>query len=210
MIGLLLRLAGRFGFRWFLVGAVARFVARRLGQATVERAGRELEAKARERLPDPVARVVPPLPTEAVQAGGSAVVAGRAVKGAVSGTRRAGRAMAGGRRRLAAMLDATTRPLDTTVELARRARDEVRAQLEATARELTARRRDAALGPDEATDALLDVRPAPSPIVRPTVDELHEAVPEPVRRGRRRPRRPRRRLVARAARNYRPPTKAWE
>lgn len=89
MIGAIFRLANRFGLRWLIASVIGRYLARRYGRATVERAGRELEANTRQRLPAPVVDRLPPLPPQAVQLGGSAVVAGRAARGAVATTRRA-------------------------------------------------------------------------------------------------------------------------
>ncbi len=200
----LYRLIARLGLRWLVAGAVVRFVARRLGRATVERAGRDLEASARDRLPEVVARRVPPLPPDVVQAGGSAVVAGRAVRGAVVGTRRAGRAASEGRRHLG-----------TTLGLARTALDQVRTESERSARDLRSQYLEATEGRDAATDALLDARrPQRNVIdglgVDDALDDPHDSVPDPVATGRRRYHRRPRPVVGRMSRRYRPPVKPWE
>lgn len=193
----LVRLFSRLGLRWVVFGAIARFLARRFGQATVERAGRDLEAKAQERLPAPVAKAVAALPPEAINVGGTAVVAGRAMKGAVSTTRRAGQLAGNGTRRAGA-----------GVEAVKSLADEIRAESESGTRRLRARYLDATMGPGAATDALLDVRSSGGPDL--DLDDPHDTVPDPVARGRRRARRSARPLVDRVRRQYRPEPKAWD
>lgn len=202
MTGLFRRL-GRFGLRWLVLRAAVRFVGRRFGRATIERAALDLEAVARERLPAPVARAVSALPPEARTASGSAVVAGRAARGAYTATRRAGRAATIGTRRLTA-----------TVEGARAAparfREQLRTETEASERELRARYIEASFGAAAATDSLLDVR-SRSGLDRSAADhDPHVDVPPPVPVGRRRfrPRLPR--AVNRVRRTYRQPAKPWD
>ena len=90
MIRLSMRVMSRLGLRWMLAGAVTRHVIRRASRATVARATADLETKAQERLPAPLANAVSALPPEAKQIGGSALVAGRAARGAMVTTRRVG------------------------------------------------------------------------------------------------------------------------
>ena len=212
----LVRLLARLGLRWLLAGALARFVARRVGRSTIERATGELETRA-EKLPAPVARVVTSLPTEAKQIGGSALVAGRAAKVAATTTRRAG-----------AVARTTSRRASTGVGAARGAAgavrgaiDQVRTETEASGRRLRAQYLSATVGPDAATDSLLDLRPQTiegppggAPVSRPSRgldDDPHEFVPTPVGRGRRRARRRRRQpAVNRRLRTYHPPAKPWD
>ena len=207
----LLRLLSRLGLRWVVVGAVSRFIARRLGRSTVERAGRDLEERAHERLPAPVAKAVSSLPPEVLNAGGSAVVAGRAARGAVHTTRRAGRLASGGSRRAASSLGA-----------ARSVLDQVRTESDASGRRLRSRYLESTIGPGAATEALLDLRPGSgnrddgaggasggAPMEHDP-DSPHDVVPEPVGRGRLRRRHRPIPAVNRMRRGYRPEPKAWE
>jgi len=203
----LFRLLGRLGLRWMVVGAVARVAGRYVGRSTVERAGRDLEAKAQDRLPAPMARAVSALPPEALQVGGTAVVAGRAAKGAVTTTRQAGRLARTGTQRATAGISA-----------ARSVLDQVRSETEASTRRLRARYLDAALGSEAATDSLLDRRAAPRPELDVWADphdidphdaDPHNTVPAPVAPGRRRSRRRPRKLAERVRRSYRPTEKPW-
>lgn len=204
MARLALRMAGRAGLRGLLVAAVGRFVLRRLHRGAVEKAAAELEARAHERLPAPMARAVSSLPPGLRHAGGSALVAGRTARGAVHGGRRAGRALATGR-------DVATtirRPLGpdspAAAVLAR-----IQAETDASTRRLRSRYLAASGDYDGATDALLDLRrpdfdaepvePAPDP---------HDTVAPPVTPGRRRPRRPA--PVSSRRKTYRPPRKPWD
>lgn len=198
-----LRMAGRAGLRWLLVAAVGRFVVARLRRSAVEKAAAELEAKAHERLPAPVARAVSSLPPAVRHAGGSAVVAGRTARGAMEGGRRAGRALGAGREAVAT-IRRPLRPGSPAADLVAR----VQAETELSSRLLRSRYLAATGDPDGATDALLDAR---HPVVAPdVVDEPspHDAVDPPVPRGRRRPRRPA--PSPRRHKGYRPPRKPWD
>lgn len=197
MIGWLLRALTRLGLRWFLVGAVARYVARRFGRTSVERATDDLEALAVERLPTPLAKVVTALPVEAKRVGGSAVVVGRATRGAINTSRRAAR-----------LASSTSRRAVTGVGSFRAVVDEVKAETDAGARRFRARYLATTVGPDAATDALLDVRTEPP--FSAVDDDPHDRVPQPVIAGR--PRRIRRIAgpVNRVRRTYRPTPKPWE
>ncbi len=205
MIRFVLRLANRLGLRWLIASAIGRYVIRRYGRTTVERAGRDLEASARQRLPAPVADRIPALPAEAVQLGGSAVVAGRAARGAVATTRRAGRLAGEASARTSermgvarAIVTRGRRPID-------RARHELRHEVDSSRRRLQADYLDHTVGPDAATDALLDGRAEPAGRREP-----HTAVPDPVAEGRRRTQRRTHPVVDRMRRSYRPPRKPWE
>ncbi len=198
-----LRMAGRAGLRWLLVAAVGRFVVGRLRRSAVDKAAAELEAKAHERLPAPVARAVSSLPPVVRQAGGSAVVAGRTARGAVQGGRRAGRALGAGRE-AAATIRRPLRPGSPAAEMVAR----IQAETELSTRLLRSRYLAATGDPDGATDALLDTRqPAldPDPAAGP---DPHDAVAPPVTRDRRRPRRPA--PSPRRHKSYRPPRKPWD
>lgn len=201
---LALRMAGRAGLRWLLVAAVGRFVVGRLRRSAVDKAAAELEAKAHERLPAPMARAVSSLPPAVRQAGGSAVVAGRTARGAVEGGRRAGRALGAGREAVSTIRH-PLRAGGPAAELVAR----VQAETELSTRLLRSRYLAATGDPDGATDALLDLR---QPVVDPdVVDEPsspHDAVNPPVARGRRRPRRPA--PSPRRHKSYRPPRKPWD
>lgn len=200
---LALRMAGRAGLRWLLVATAGRFVLSRLRRSAVDRAAAELEARAHERLPAPVARAVSSLPPAVRQAGGSAVVAGRTARGAVQGGRRAGRAL-GSAREMAATIRRPLRPGSPAAELVAR----IQSETELSTRLLRSRYLAATGDPDAATDALLDIRqPALDPDVVGEPD-LHDAVAPPVARGRRRPRRPA--PSPRRHRSYRPPRKPWD
>jgi hypothetical protein len=227
MARLLLRML-RLGLRWLAAPAVLRWVVRRTARSSVAKATSELETAVSERLPKPVADVVLALPSEVRAAGGSAVVATRAARAA------GGTALTA--RRAARTVAAT--PTRARWAVRRRAgrpaalRDDIRAEADESGRRLRSRYRASTLGPDAATEALLDVRPeagephrsalAPDAVVdggvgrgdgRDGVDlfDAHRAVPPPVPAGRRRPIRPRRpRLPNRASRTYRRPDHPWE
>lgn len=197
MIVWLARTLTRLALRWFLIGAVARYLARRFGRTTVERATDDLEALAVDRLPTPLAKVVTGLPVEAKQVGGSAVVVGRAARGAIRTSRRAGR-----------LASSTTRRAVTGVGSVRALVDEVKAETESSARRFRARYLATTIGPDAGTDSLLDIRTAP--LVSSGDDDPDDHVPQPVVAGR--PRRLRRvvRPVNRVRRTYRPTPKPWD
>ena len=142
-----LRLASRAGLRWIVVAASARFVLRRLRRGAVERAAAELEARAHEKLPAPAARAVSALPPGIRHAGGSAVVATRTARRAVSSGRRATRATRDHRNQV------TSR-----VAAARDTLHRIRHETDASSRRLRSRYLGAAVGADAATDALLDFR----------------------------------------------------
>lgn len=202
-----LRMAGRAGLRWLLVAAVGRFVVGRLRRSAVDKAAAELEAKAHERLPAPMARAVSSLPPAVRQAGGSAVVAGRTARGAVQSGRRAGRALGAGREAVAT-IRRPLRPGSPAAEMVAR----IQAETELSTRLLRSRYLAATGDPDGATDALLDIRqPALDPALDPDVvgePDPHDAVAPPVARGRRRPRRPA--PSPRRHKSYRPPRKPWD
>ncbi|MCP3987642.1 MAG: hypothetical protein GY724_01090 [Actinomycetia bacterium] len=205
-----IRLLSRLGLRWLIIGGAARMVARRLGRSTVQRATEELEAKA-ENLPAPVARAVRALPAEARQVGGSAVVAGRAARSALGTTRRASQ-----------LARTTSKRAASSAGAARVAVDSVKAETEASGRRLRARYLAATVGPNAATDSLLDVRTSPFESDSPSRDldldsqspqsqyEPHDRVPGPVGRGRLRSRRRAAPVVGRMGRTYRPSPKPWD
>jgi hypothetical protein len=201
LVRFLVRLLARLGLRWLIVSGISRYVVRRFGRASVERATEELETRA-ETLPAPVARMVRALPVEARQVGGSAVVAGRATRSAVDTTRRVGR-----------LARTSSRQAASGVGAARAAVDTVRTETENSRRRFRARYLAATMGPAAATDSLLDVRTSP-PMVEPIepeeLDDPHDRVPEPVSRRRFRSRRRASSPVGRVRRSYRPDPKPWE
>ena len=200
-----------------IVSAVGRFLIRRFGRSTIEQAGRDLEHATRQRLPAPVARVVPALPPEVVQLGGSALVAGRAAKGAVATTRRAGRLATGATNRTTAGIGAVSSAVGRGRNLAGGARAQLGDEVERSRRRLRADYLAATVGPDAATDALLDVRPDGLDLEHES-DQLqpgepadpHGSVPDPVAPGRYRRRRRPPALVGRMRRGYRPPARPWD
>lgn len=197
MIGWFIRLLTRLGLRWVVAGAVVRYLARRFGRTTVERATEELELKAQERLPAPLSNLVTALPPEAKQIGGSAVVAGRAARGAVNTSRRMGE-----------VATSTSRRASAGAGSVRSILDGVRVETESSRRRLIARYLGAQFGRDAATDALLDLRDGPG--ADGPEHDLHEKVPPSVASGRRRALRPKRQSVDRVRRTYRPISKPWE
>jgi hypothetical protein len=198
---LVARLLVRLGLRWLLVGALGRHLVRWLGGRSADAATRELEVLARERLPAPANRAVDALPKSVKAAGGSVVVAGRAGRAVVSGSRRAGR--------LATTATVPMRRAAGGIGGVRSVLGRISRESELSARQLRARYLAATVGPDAATDALLDTR---------TVDndpgggcDPHQSVPPPVATGRRRARRRRwRPPVDRVSRTYRRAGKPWD
>ncbi len=199
LVRLVIRLLSRLGLRWLIIGGATRMVARRFGRNSVQRATEDLEAKA-ENLPAPVARVVRALPVEARQVGGSAVVAGRAARSAIGTTRRVGY-----------LARTTSRRAASSVGAARAAVDSVKVETEASGRRLRARYLAATVGPNAATDSLLDIRTSPvEPDPSDPSNDPHDQVPDPVARGRLRSRRQAVPIVGRMRRAYRPSPKPWD
>lgn len=229
---MIFRLVTRLGLRWMIVSALGRFLIRRYGRSTIERAGRELETTARNRLPAPVSSVLPSLPPEAIQLGGSAVVAGRAARSAVVTTRRAGRLATGATVRTSAGIGAVRTFVDRGLGSVDGVRGHLVDEVDRSERELRASFLDATAGPVAATDALIDARGdrfeiddrdtdspslhgpnlhGPNPYV-PNLHspDLHSTVPDPVASGRRRYRRRSLPVVNRMRRGYRRPAKPWD
>ena len=194
MIGWVARRAARSGLRWLVVSAGVRFAARRVGRHQVARARDDLTARANDRLPAPVARAVTALPDAVLDAGGTAVVAGRTARRAAVVSGRAGR-----------LARRTSGRVGRQVGAARHLVDDVRRESEATRRLLWSDYLDVTRGPDAATDALLDVRSTGVDDVDP-----HEQVPPPIPAGRLRARRRPTPAVNRVTRRYRPPLKPWD
>ncbi|MEM8926287.1 MAG: hypothetical protein AAGD35_22505 [Actinomycetota bacterium] len=204
MIGWLVRLAMRLGLRWLILSALVQWAIRRFGRRKVDEARVELDELAAERLPAPVARAVTALPPEAKNVGGSAVVAARAARSAASTSRRAAR-FAGRASNQVSSVPASARGLA----------DRVRHETAASRRRLRSQYLAEMVGPDAATDALLDIRTEP-PFDGPVDDDgewaesPHEWVPDPVAGGRRRFRRRPAPSVPRMRRSYRPAPKPWD
>jgi len=218
----IIRLLGRFGLRWLIVGAVGPWLAGRLGRRTVARATEDLEAKVQEKLPAPVAKAVSALPLEARQLGGSAVVATRAARTTVSTTRRAGRLAVSASRSARSGVGTAKGTIDT----ARGAVAAVRTETDQSARSLRARYLAATVGPGAATDSLLDLRSERSGaqhLVSPPGDDgpadlnldngevdPHDLVPGAVTPGRRRSRRRPVPVVGRMRRTYHRQVRPWD
>lgn len=205
MIGWLIRLAMRLGLRWLILSALVQWIIRRFGRRKVDEATVELDELAAERLPAPVARAVTALPPEAKNVGGSAVVAARAARSAATTSRRAARITGRASRRVSAV-PASARGLV----------DRVRHETDASRRRLRSQYLAEMVGPDAATDALLDVRTGPPAADVAAqddpewVDDPHEWLPDPVPDGRRRFRNRPPPLVQRVRRCYRPVPKPWD
>lgn len=200
----LLRLIGRLGLRWMAFGALARYGARWLGRSQVDRAIEDLEAKAQDRLPAPLARAVASLPADAKRAGGSAVVAGRTAKNAAVMSKRASRVATSGTRRAASGLDSF-----------RGLADRVRDETDSSRRELKARYLEATEGRAAATDSLLDARSSmvdglAGDGAQAADEDPHRSVPDPIVSGRARALRRRPTVVGRMRRGYRPAPKPWD
>lgn len=214
MIAFLLR-----RFRWMLVGAGVKYVARRGVGRSVDEAAIEIE----DRLPAPVANAMNALPGDVMRAGGAAVVSARAAQRSARAAQRSARAaqrsaltvQRGARvggvvaSRVARAGVAARRSPPAVADRLRSVRETVAVQAELDGRDLRAdlQRYLHGGGPDgerAALDALLDRRSVPA-------DEPVPPVPEPVGRGRRRsvpaPPRPE---VARVQRSYRRPQKPWD
>ncbi|MEM7341983.1 MAG: hypothetical protein AAF467_25295 [Actinomycetota bacterium] len=212
MIGRLIRFVFRSGLRWFILTLLGRVVARWVGARTVARATTELEARAERHLPESVARTVVALPDEAKQAAGTALVAGRAARTAARTSSRVVKGTAGASRQVARAVSSTGGGLSQARHLVDDVRDQVRAETEASSRRLKAQYLGTMVGPEAEFDAMLDRRfdPDVDGDAGLSVDDLHEAVPEPVSRGRRRARKPLLGRPQRRSRRYQPPTKPWD
>ncbi len=177
--------------RWFAFGAVLRYALRRSASRSVERATEELE----DRLPAPVRSALDVIPADAVRAGGTALVAGRAARRLAAGTGRASRGVVRWRRQT----------VDGLRDL-RSITDQIGLEAELTRRELKARYLRVTLGDAAADESLLDVRAGAVAEAAPL-----PPLPEPIRRGRwRAERRLGRATVARVQRSYRPSSKPWD
>ena len=172
-------------FRWVFVGALGRWAARRVTDASVQAATKELAQK----LPDPVVKAADALPGDVMRAGGATLVAGRvAARGIGSvGARARGRAKG----------------------QVRDIRDEIVVESELAERSLWSDFLRFTGRVDEATDALLDLRSTNvDPNQKP--GEAFIGVPRPVGIGRRFGTRRRPELVNRKQRSYRRQPKAWD
>lgn len=209
-MGMIFRLVSRLGLRWVIVSAIGRYLIRRYGRSTIERAGRDLESTARQRLPAPVANAIPTLPPEAVQLGGSAVVAGRAAKGAITTTRRAGRLAGDATARTANGVGAARAVIGRGRDTLDAARAQFSDEIDDSERRMRSDFLESTMGSDAATDALLDVRRFEASGAGEDPIDPHESVPDPVAAGRRRHRRLTAPLVNRVRRGYRPPVRPWD
>ncbi len=211
------RLVGR-RIGWVAMASLARTVLRRGATRQVDEASADLE----QRLPEPVRSALTRLPGDPVRLGGSAVVAGRSARQVAVGAGRVSRAADGGRRRLlrgadraATAFDGRPRPARSGRDLADRLGAEVRAETDASERDLRSRMLLASRGRAAADDALLDARPVPGELVAEPIsaagDPWHPGTPPEVRRGRwRAPRRRAKEQVARVQRTYQQPRRPWD
>lgn len=207
MIGFLFR-----RFRWMLVGAGVRWLARRGVGRSVDEAATEIE----ERLPPSVARAVNALPGDVMKAGGAAVVSARAAqRGAIVAQRGAVVAQRGavvahrGARAGGSLAARAARVGRSARDAAGAGADAVGLQAEADERDMRSDLQrylhgGGLAGERAATEALLDLRRRDSDLPLPTI-------PDPVARGRRRfvpalsaP------DVGRVQRSYRRPSKPWD
>jgi hypothetical protein len=190
-------------FRWMIVGAGVKYVARRGMTRSVDEAASRIE----DRLPAPVANAVNALPGDVMKAGGAAVVSARAVQRGAIVTQRG--AKAGGVVVTRVTRVGIRRPRPEVADRIRQARAAVAEQAERDSRDLRADfqryvRGGGPAGERAALDALLDRRSQTNELPLPTV-------PDPVDRGRRRSLPPRPRPeVARMQRSYRRPQKPWD
>ena len=182
--------------RWLVMGVLSRLLIRCLGRRSAQRATAELETTAQHWLPAPLGRAVAALPGGAKAAGGSVIVAGRAGRSVVIGSRRASR-----------LASAPVRLAATRAGEARAAMARMRDDTDGAARRLRAQYLEATAGPAAATEAMLDLRPPPT---GGHDRDPHTSVPAPIRPGRRRSPRHRVPPVNRVRRTYHPPPKPWE
>lgn len=203
---------------WVAMASLARTVLRRGATRQVDEASADLE----QRLPEPVRTALTRLPGDPVRLGGSAVVAGRSARQVAVGAGRVSRAADGGRRRLvrgadraATAFDGRPRPARSGRDLADRLGAEVRAETDASARDLRSRMLLASRGQAAADDALLDARSMTAEAASGTMaaggDGWRSGTPPEVRRGRwRAPRRRAKEQVARVQRTYQQPRRSWD
>lgn len=194
MIGFFLR-----RFRWLIMGAGVKYVARRGVGKSVDDAA----AKIEERLPATVVKAANVLPGDLIKAGGAAAVSARAAQRGARVAKTGG--VVAARVTRAGM---SLRPRSAVTERLRSAREAVSAQADLDARDLRADVQRYIVGGQAgeraATEALLDLRSSRS-------DDPLPVVPEPIRSGRHRfvralpaPE------IARVQRTYRRAQKPWD
>lgn len=196
---MLMRLLGWRRLRWFVIGGVVRAVGRIAVRRSTERSVDKAAAELEERLPAPVKRAIERVPADPIRAGGSAIVAGRTAKRAVTGTRRASRVAAGQVGRVA-----------DGIGRVRSVGDEIAGEAAASRRRLRAEYLRATRGNAAADEALLDLRDGSDALPGARGEPPPELDP-PIRRGRWRAERPLGETrVNRVMRSYRPRPKAWD
>ncbi len=182
MISFLLR-----RFRWMLIGAAGKELARRLSERQVQDATAELA----DRLPDRAVAIADKLPGDILRAAGTAQVAGRTAKRSA---------------RLSRDLAQVSRDAAVAPQRARRRLsemgDEWADQVATDDRSLRARLIAQTRGRDAATDVLLGGRTS-------WEDEPLPQVPDPVPTGRPEEK-VRTRVVRRVQRSYRPLRRSWQ
>jgi hypothetical protein len=194
MIGFFLR-----RFRWLIMGAGVKYVARRGVGKSVDEAAARIE----ERLPATVVKAANVLPGDLIKAGGAAAVSARAAQRGARVAKTGGVVAA---RVTRAGVSLRSRP--GVADRIRSAREAVSDQADLDARDLRSDVQRYLVGGQAgeraATEALLDLR-------SPRSDDPLPTVPEPIRRGRHRfvralpgPE------VARVQRTYRRPQKPWD
>ncbi len=176
------------------LGTGASYLSKWAAARTINSATQQFE----DRLPAPVAKAINVLPGDLMRVGGTAMVAGTAVRTAGRASRRAVR--------VASASTSTLRGRKAAVDaLLAGASAEWRREIEGERRRFRSDLIRLTRGPDAALEALLDLRaddganPADLPRTR-----------EPIPAGRRRPLRLPAPLVDRVQRSYRPPGKPWD
>lgn len=182
MIGFALR-----RFRWMLIGAAGRELARVLTQRQVDEAAQQLA----DRLPARAVTVAEAMPGDLLRTAGTAQIAGRTALRSARLSRDA----------VQLSRDLAQSPQRTRQRLADMGQ-EWRSAVAEDDRMLRARLILATRGPTVATDVVLGGRTS-------WEDEPLPTVPGSVNKGRRRPRPERERLVARVQRTYRPVRLPW-
>ncbi len=176
------------------LGTGASYLSKWVAARTINAATQQFE----DRLPAPVAKAINILPGDLMRVGGTAMVAGAAVRSAGRAGRRAAKVATAG--------TSTLRGRKAAVDaLLAGASDEWQRQVEGERRRLRGDLLRLTRGPDAALDALLDLRSGER--LQPP-DLL--LTPEPIPVGRRRPLRLPVPLIDRVQRSYRPRVKPWD
>lgn len=176
------------------LGTGASYLSKWVAARTINAATQQFE----DRLPAPVAKVINVLPGDLMRVGGTAMVAGTAVRSAGRASRRAAK--------VASASTSTLRGRKAAVDaLLADAAAEWRREIHGERRRFRSDLVRLTRGPDAALEALLDLRADGGA----NLQEL-PLTPEPIPAGRRRPLRLPAPFVDRVQRSYRPPVKPWD